>query len=319
MKKIKISAIIFSVFALFLFSVSVSAEGETDSLTIICRKEDVILSNMKWQIYYIADINKNGSYNITDEFSGYSIELDNSSTSALQNAASKYETYTIVDEIAPLNSGITDQGGQIVFDSLRSGLYLVTGEAIMLDGNAYIPVPSLIELKEENASGGTSWTYDLTALPKIKVLPESTYIKTSYTVKKEWKNDTEGTRPEYVTAVLYRNGVEFASALLNGKNSWEYVWTDLPQNADWEIKEKNVSGGYEVSYIESNDAVTIVNTYTGMSTAPTVPITEVNPPSTSQKLPQTGMQLWIVPLLGISGAALFIIGWSLYKRGKNEK
>ena len=188
----------------------------------------------------------------------------------------------------------------------------------MLDGNAYIPVPSLIELKEESASG-TSWTYDLMALPKLKVLPESTYVKANYTVEKVWKNDNEGTRPQYVTAVLYRNGVEFTTAILNEQNGWEYIWRDLPQNANWEIKEKDASDGYEVSYNESDDTVTIINTYTGTYTNPPILITGVNPPSTSHKLPQTGMQLWIVPLLGITGVTLFIVGWFLYKRGKNEK
>ncbi len=318
MKKISIATIVFSIIALLLFSVGVSADSKTDSLTIICRKEDVILSNMEWKIYYIADISENGSYNITDEFSEYPVELSDRSTSALQNAASKYETYTIIDEIVPLNSGVTDKDGQIIFGSLKPGLYLVTGETIMLDGNAYIPVPSLIELKEESASG-TSWTYDLMALPKLKVLPESTYVKANYTVEKVWKNDNEGTRPQYVTAVLYRNGVEFTTAILNEQNGWEYIWRDLPQNASWEIKEKDASDGYEVSYNESDDTVTIINTYTGTYTNPPILITGVNPPSTSQKLPQTGMQLWIVPLLGITGVTLFIVGWFLYKRGKNEK
>ena len=123
---------------------------------------------------------------------------------------------------------------------------------------AYVPMPSLIDLSDSDGEG-TSWTYDLTALPKLKVLPANDLIKSKYNVVKKWVNDTEGIRPEYVTAVLYRNGVEFDSAVLNDDNNWEHTWSNLPATADWSIKEKEIPFGYEVTYEESENTVTIVN------------------------------------------------------------
>lgn len=317
-----------SVFAVFLIIFtcmgSIVNADNSDSLTIICRKEDVILSDMEWKIFYVADINDSGKYNAVNKFADYPVSLEDQSVSALQEAAGKYETYTIIDNITPLNHGVTDENGKVVFSTLETGLYLVTGEPVRVDDMAYVPVPSLIELNEENKNG-TSWTYDLTSLPKLKVLPATTLIRSQYTVKKEWLNDNEGIRPEYVTAVLYRNGVEFSTAVLNEQNNWQFVWNDLSMTADWKIEEQNVPGGYTVSYTESNDIVTITNTYTpiltGTSSSGSHSLSSASGLITgsSDKLPQTGMLLWPVPVLGISGIVIFIAGWFIYKRGKNEK
>lgn len=326
MKKLRKIAGIFAVLFVILICMSniVSADN-SDSLTIICRKENVVLSNMEWKIFYVADIDENGKYIAKGDFGDYPVSLEDKSVSALQEAAGKYETYTIIDEITPLNQGVTDENGKIVFSGLETGLYLVTGEPVRVDDMAYVPVPSLIELSEENKNGA-SWTYDLTALPKLKVLPATTFIKSKYEVKKQWLNDSVGVRPESVTAVLYRNGVEFSTAVLEEQNNWEYVWNDLPQTADWKIEEKNVPDGYAVSYTESNDTVTITNTYTKITSENYTPTSDNgNTPSSSEsgstsgKLPQTGMFMWIVPVLGISGIVIFIAGWFIYRRGKNEK
>lgn len=327
MKTLRKCAGIFIVLLIMLTGVEgiVNADN-SDTLTIICRKEDVVLSNMEWKIYRVADIEETNEYIAKGDFADYPVSLEDQSVSALQDAAGKYETYTIIDNIIPLNQGITDENGRVVFSGLETGLYLVAGEAVRVDDMAYVPVPSLIELNEDNKSG-TSWTYDLTSLPKLKVLPASTLIKSSYNVKKEWINDNEEVRPEYVTAVLYRNGVEYSTAVLNEQNSWQYTWKELPQTADWKIEEKNVPSGYEVTYKESNDIVTITNTYTstltgissGSQNNSSSSLSSGLTNNSSGRLPQTGMIMWPVPILGISGIVIFIAGWFIYKRGKNEK
>lgn len=331
MKKLSKITSVFAVVLVMLCCVSGVAWAEnSDSLTIICRKEEVILSNMEWKIFCVADVAKDGSYVPKDVFADYPVSLEDKSVSALREAAGKFETYTIKDDITPLSQGATDENGRLVFSGLETGLYLVAGEPVRVDDMAYVPVPSLIELNEENKDG-TAWTYDLTALPKLKVLPAVTLIRSEYTVQKQWLNDSVGVRPESVTAVLYRNGVEFSTALLSEENNWQYVWKDLPRTADWKIEEKNVPEGYAVSYTESEDTVTMTNTWTRI-TAQTATAESYTPGSntsgnstptasgtTGEKLPQTGMYMWLVPVLGIAGTVLLITGWFICKRSRNEK
>ena len=321
-KKIKMcfTAIIFVILS---FSGIAYAES-ADTLTVICRKEDVVLSNMNWKIYRVADITNGGDYRINDIFGKYNISFEKSSVSSLQEAAAKYETYTILDNLKPLDQGATDSNGQVVFSGLEVGLYLLIGDPVRVNELAYVPMPSLIDLSDSDGEG-TSWTYDLTALPKLKVLPANDLIKSKYNVVKKWVNDTEGIRPEYVTAVLYRNGVEFDSAVLNDDNNWEHTWSNLPATADWSIKEKEIPFGYEVTYEESEQTVTIVNDY---KENPTDSSDDRNDKSSgssgegqsnAEKLPQTGLLLWPVLALAVAGIILFTAGYIVYKRGKNEK
>lgn len=319
-KKINICIAVILFFTFSLYNIIYA--GSADSLIIICRKENVVLSNMNWKIYKVADL-IDGEYKVNNIFNKYKISFDISSVSSLQDAAAKYETYTILDNLEPIDKGKTDINGRIVFSGLEIGLYLLTGDPIRISESAYVPMPSLIELN--NYDDETSWTYDLTALPKLKVLPASDLIKSKYSVIKKWENDTKEIRPESITAVLYRNGVEFDSAVLNDNNNWEHIWRDLPAIADWTIKEKFIPSGYEVTYAESENTVTIINDYKENMTESSTD--ENRKPSDSpdenlsnnEKLPQTGMLLWPVLALAASGVILFAVGYIVYKRGKNEK
>lgn len=320
-KKINIciAVILFCIFSLS----NIIYAGSADSLTIICRKEDVVLSNMNWKIYRVADITAGGDYKINDIFGKYNVSFDKNSVSSLQEAAAKYETYTILDKLKPLDQGATDSNGQIIFSGLEIGLYLLTGDPVRVNESAYVPMPSLIELNDSDGEG-TSWTYDLTALPKLKVLPASDLIKSKYSVIKKWENDTKEIRPDSITAVLYRNGVEFDSAVLNDNNNWEHIWNDLPATADWSIKEKDIPFGYEVTYAESENTVTIINDFKNSTDSsddqndkPSGSSGEGQ--SNAEKLPQTGLLLWPVLALAVTGIILFTAGYIVYKRGKNEK
>ena len=127
-KKIKMcfTAIIFVILS---FSGIAYAES-ADTLTVICRKEDVVLSNMNWKIYRVADITDGGDYQINDIFGKYNISFEKSSVSSLLEAAAKYETYTILDNLKPLDQGATDSNGQVVFSGLEVGLYLLIGDPV---------------------------------------------------------------------------------------------------------------------------------------------------------------------------------------------
>ena len=305
-------------------------ENKSDTLTITCQKDDIILSNMEWKIYKVAEI-QNNSYELTGDFQNYSVNLNGLSTSQLQAAAVTLETYAAVDKISPLNTGLTNNKGQIAFGGLDFGLYLVAGESVIASGKCYVPSPSLIVL-DDSDDKGLNWKYDVNATPKLRVLPESMRIYSfDCTVKKTWTDDSESIRPKSVTAVLTKNGEEFRTVELNEENNWQYKWENLSSEYKWKVIEKDVPENYTVTYTE-NDIKTgvnsdpdkefiINNTY---SEPPTTIQTQQVSASTQpapEKLPQTGQLWWPVPVMSAVGLVTFSAGWKLNscKRKKNEK
>lgn len=95
-------------------------------------------------------------------------------------------------------------------------------------------------------------------VPRWEIEPPS--VNTA-TVKKEWENTTE--IPESVTVALYDGDVEVegSEAVLSEKNDWSYVWEGLDvYEADgetpkeYQVLEKDVPEGFEVSYELSKDS-----------------------------------------------------------------
>ncbi|MGN1481856.1 Cna B-type domain-containing protein [Porcipelethomonas sp.] len=340
MKK-KISKYLIICLTLIIFSCfPVSAEGDkADTLTITCQKEDVVLSDMTWSIYRVADISSGKKYTFTETFSKYPVSINNLSTSQLQAAAVTLETYVQADKITPLKTGKTNEDGKIVFSGLDFGLYLITGESVVVDDMYYMPSPSLVELSDDDSTG-IDWRYDVNTVPKLKVMPASMRIYNfDCTVKKIWTNDDVNSRPESVKAVLLKNGVEYDSAVLNESNNWENVWENLSSEYKWSVVEENVPANYNVTYteneimvnnnIDSDKEFVINNTYApvpvpvpvSVSAALTEPVSVTSAETNTQKLPQTGQLWWPVPVMSAAGLIMLSAGWKINsdKRHKNEK
>ncbi|MBQ9048416.1 MAG: Cna B-type domain-containing protein [Solobacterium sp.] len=88
------------------------------------------------------------------------------------------------------------------------------------------------------------------------------YVYKELTVQKQWKNDDNITRPASITAVLMRNGEDYAEQELNEANNWTYTFgmlKDKDENGEpyvYTVREKEVPEHYLVSYSDGKETVT---------------------------------------------------------------
>lgn len=85
--------------------------------------------------------------------------------------------------------------------------------------------------------------------------------KDSVTVRKVWKDDGGGKRPDTIKVQLYYSGVPYGPVVeLSAANSWAYTWKDLEEGLSWSVDEADVPDGYEKSVSHAGNTWTITNT-----------------------------------------------------------
>ena len=127
------------------------------------------------------------------------------------------------------------------------------------------------------------------------------------TVLKVWDDKGyESKRPASVQVTLLQNGTAYDTQTLSDTNGWMYTWDKLPKydkdgkEISWTIREFSVYG--YISTVRQN-GYTFVLTNT----------------LDKQKLPQTGMLWWPVPVLACGGLAFLIVGVSGKKKAKSDE
>ncbi len=312
------------------------AENISDNnvLTIDCHDDKTPLSGMDWNIYKVAEIDQYNTYTVNDTFSKYNVGLNNLTTSQTVAAAEALEAYAIVDGIAPLSSGTTNSEGIIEFENLSYGLYLLCGSDVTVNEKFYLPTPSLVVLNNESEKDGSHWRYNVTTMPKLKVLAATNRVyRFSATVKKEWENDDEATRPKSVTVSLIKDGEKFSTVTLSDENNWTHTWNKLSTKYKWTVIEEDTFDNYSVIYSEKDININpddskqhdveylIVNRGNVTPKVVAGAKAEKQPIVLSKKLPQTGQLWWPVPTMSAIGLAVFAIGWKVnsHKRKKYEK
>ena len=121
------------------------------------------------------------------------------------------------------------------------------------------------------------------------------------TVLKRW-NDAgyEQKRPDSVSVMLLKDGAVYDTKTLTRADGWQNTWKALPRyNPDgseivWTVTERPVPG-YTANVQQSGSTLILTNTLD------------------RQKLPQTGLLWWPVPVLAAAGLLLLIFG-ALSKR-----
>lgn len=250
---------------------------------------------------------------------------------------------------APVQTGVTDKDGKVVFDKdsqgnpLKPGMYLVMGEAYEVGRYTYIPQTFLVALphldKEDN------WQYDVNAVDKMQTDYDPPSTTTSYTVVKEWEipEESEVEQPSSVTVQLLHNGKVYNETTLSASNNWKHSWTGLPSSGTWQVVEVDVPEGFTVSVDQTGKTFTVTNTADedidepdtpldpgpgdgdgdgdgtdpGDPDVPPVDIEDPDVPGTG--LPQTGTLWWPVQVLTIAGILLFSLGWLDLRRKKNHE
>lgn len=126
------------------------------------------------------------------------------------------------------------------------------------------------------------------------------------TVVKVWDDKGyENHRPKSVQVTLLQNGTVYETKTLSEANGWQYTWENLPRydksgkEITWTIRETTVSG-YVSSIRQNGFTFVLTNTLN------------------KQKLPQTGVLWWPVPILAVAGLAFLIAGTLSRKKKGHE-
>lgn len=307
------------------------------SLTVYFGRDGRGFSGVEFKLYHVADVSETINFTLTEAFAGYPIRLDGLDSSGWRALAQTLDGYVARDHLSPDKYGKTSQDGQVHFEHLKAGLYLVTGNRFKQGRYTYTPEPFLICLPTWNEETG-QWNYDAAASCKY----DSDYTPpggggdgdddtVDRKVMKVWKDDGgEEKRPDEIAVQLLRDDEVYDTVTLNEDNRWKYEWTDLDKDYRWRVVEYETPEGYTVSV--NRQGITFVMTNRWTTEIPDEPTPEGGcPPNTPKipdgpvpkadgpRLPQTGVLWWPVPLLAGAGMLLFGLGWLRRRNeGRNE-
>lgn len=304
MKPKRILPLLFCIL-LLLFSVLPVMAAETGSVTILFRHENKPVAGCAFEIYKAAEWN-GGGYSLVAPFSDYSVKLSDDPTSEeWKTLASTLAAYAARDPLSPLASGQTDAAGELRFENLSDGLYLLIGRTATLEDVLLFPQPMLVSVPY----AGTDGTKDYEVLTEPKYESQTITAETvSRRVLKVWKDEgNESDRPAQITVQLLCDGKVYDEQTLNEANNWQYTWENLNAEHTWQLTEKTVPEDYTVQ-ITRQDMTFIVKNTNGNP-----------PPPPPPDLPQTGLLWWPVPILaGIGAVSLFFGIFLLLKKGKKK-
>lgn len=260
-------------------------ETETNgSLTLHYVDGDIPIVNAEFDLFRVADVDAYANMTVTEAFAGYPINIqDLPDQDAWMALASTLKGYVLRDDLAPDDSGMTDETGTVCFPSegtsLKPGLYLVIGyRATTDDFNTYYAVPFMVFLPSENLEENI-WEYDLTAdmianvkfdkeiNPPDEPGPEPVITRK---VIKVWDDENfVSERPESITVRLLRDGEEFDVQELSEANNWRYSWDNLESGYEWLVVEDEMD-----AYYTTTELTNIIFTITNKFIAP-IPTNEI--------------------------------------------
>ncbi len=276
------------------------------SMKLDCSYDGSALPGMTFQIYRVADVSETVMFTLSGDFAGYKVNVNNLDSSGWNTAANTLANYVGFDNISALMTQTTDNKGHADFSTLQTGLYLIMGQRITIDNTIYTVAPFLVSLP--NLSGNTTWTYEVSAAPKLSATTiDDNPVDIS--IIKVWNdNNNASARPAGIDVVLLKDGAPYATYTLTAANYWRHTWSSLSDRYTWTVIEKNVSDVYTVTYSSNHTTLTITNTSVD---TPKVP-------GKNSTLPQTGVLWWPVSALAVMGLLLFGIGWKKYAKHHDE-
>ena len=294
----------------------VSARSANNSLTLICKTDEITLVGMHWEIYRVGSRTDDG-FVLEGDFSDYPVSLSDMSASAIGEVADTLENYAVLDRIPSMAQGETGSDGLLRFDGLDSGLYLACGKKLQVGDTTYVPSALLLEIEAMADSSQTN--FDFNAYPKFYYRTLSSGFS-KLSVKKIWMNDEHAleNRTASISVELYKDAELWKTIVLDASNDWSYSWSDY-ENADWRVKEKVVPEGYTIIYRSNDTQFAIVNTFAGKTSPPETTTTPRESSSeTEGKLPQTGQLWWPVPILACGGILFIAVGCRINLRDKKD-
>lgn len=261
------------------------------------------VDNAEFRVYRAGEITDNWEFVLTGAFQDIPADLNDLDTEAMTELSETLAAYAAADGIEHDYSGRTDENGQVVFEGLTKGLYLIVGESVIRDGMRYDPVPFLLTVPSQDAEG--EWNYQTEADVKYETsVPEKE--ETEYKVVKCWVGDGSGSvRPVRITVDILKDGVLYATQTLSSDNNWSFSWSAEDDGSVWQVVEREIPDDYTVKVERNKTAFMLTNTYTG---------------DLPEDVPKTGdafSPLLLVSILSLSGMVLILIG--LMIRSRREK
>ena len=257
---------------------SADAELTDGSITLMCRTEDTILAGMEWKIYKVAERNpyldqimnayqqgnyaedptaaKPNTYRTVGDFEGSPVMLDNDKM-VLATAAVTLENEAILRHYTPLATAYTDETGEVNFENLREGLYLLSGKRIKINDKTYVPTAMMVEVMDNEEFSH----YNIDAFPKVE-LRTLAGKETVYSVRKIWQNDEYylWDRSTQIIVNVYKDGEFFDKAILNEENNWTASW-EGKDDCEWRVEEVEIPAKYTVVYLSDETQFVVENTY----------------------------------------------------------
>ena len=270
------------------------------SLTISYCYAETAFSDREVKLYRIAQVSADFKYTLTQPFEASGLILDGIRTAGEWNVIrSTLEAHILAYNIAPEFAAVTNEDGQVSFETLETGMYLAIVSQAEQDDLHYRFDSALIALPGLGPDG--RWQYQVSVNAKGEVLPpvdpdEEVELK----VLKLWRGDEGRTeRPKSIEVEIFRDGSSYKTVILSEENHWAYTWTAKDDGSSWTVVERNIPQGYTVTVEERQSTFVLTNTWT-----PTDPDDPGRPPQTGDT---SNILLYILLMVG-SGSMLIILG-----------
>ena len=223
-----------------------------------------------------------------------------------------WKAYILAYGIEPDTASVTNQNGQVCFDSLGTGMYLAVVNRVT-QGNLHCRFDSaLVALPGLGEDG--RWQYEVSVNAKAEFLPPiDPDEKIELKVLKLWKGDEgRSDRPKSVEVEIFRDGISYEKVVLSEENHWSYTWSAKDDGANWSVVERNVPHGYTMTVDNRESSFVITNTL--ISSTP-------DDPGDDPKTGDTSNIMLYVLLMTLSGTMLIILGVTrklIYEEGKRS-
>lgn len=299
---------------------AITTKNGSITIHVADAEKNTPISDASFRLYFFAKAieNSNGiGYKYVNPYDGCNMEMGDLQDSYLPIHLANFAlTHSL-----PYSEKASDINGEIIFNNLTPGVYLILLSTDMPD--YFMPAPFVINIPLYD-NENKDWIYDINASPKMQIFSSTSSSEVTYlSVRKIW--DTTEPHPDSVTVSLLRDYKEYAFVILDESNNWYFRWDNLPKNHSWSVVESSVPDGYSVSYEASSNTVTITNKKTVSQdtdeTETTEPTTEIDREPTTERdeLIDTGQLNWPVPVLSITGLISFSIGWAMLNITKKKE
>ncbi len=254
---------------------------QTGSIEVTMKQEEVVVPGGTLTLYRVGEIQqKNGDYSfgLVDDFADSGASLEDITSPELAEGLAGYA------QVEKGNTLQIDENGNVMFDDLELGLYLV----VQYDAaEGYENVSPFLVSVPVHING--SYIYQVDATPKVGLIKGGPPTPPDVTPTPE--PDVTPTPGPDVTPTP------------------EPDVTPTPGPDDTPTPEPDVT-----------PTPTPVPTPTPPPTVVPTPTPVVTPtPTPAPTLPQTGQLNWPIPLLAVTGLAVFVVGWILRFGEKKEK